>query len=129
MWTKQWWKEATERAVKSAAQAVVLSWTLGDQILNAITIDWQAAAGFAGGGALLSYLTSLASTAFGSSSSASAVRLAPELPRLDTAGVRAFLATLRTGDLMDLVANRLTTSEAVTLAQRVGEREDRERAR
>lgn len=51
------------------------------------------------------------------------------LPRLESAGARAFLATVRTSDLVDLVATRLSTSEAVTLAQRVGAREDRERAR
>jgi hypothetical protein len=117
MWSRQWWKESTERAVKSAAQAVVLSWALGDQLLNALSIDWQAAAGFAGGGALLSYLTSLASTAFGSSSSASVVDTAPELPHLSAA------------ELADLAAGRLSTDQAIRLAERISEREDRERSR
>lgn len=116
MWTRTWWKDATERAVKSGAQAVVLSWALGDQLLNALAIDWQAAAGFAAGGALLSYLTSLASMLRGSASSASLVA-GPSLPQLSPA------------ELTDLAAKRLDTEQALQLAERVADREEKERAR
>lgn len=52
-----------------------------------------------------------------------------QIPRLPAADLRDWLATTKTGDIMAIAANRLSTSEAVTLAQRVGDREDRERAR
>lgn len=65
MWTLAFWKQAADRAIKSAAQAVILAWGLGDQIANLFTLDWKSALGAAGGGALLSVLTSLISAPFG----------------------------------------------------------------
>jgi hypothetical protein len=53
------WKDAGERAVKSAAQAAVLA--LGGDALNAWSIDWQTTSGLGLGGAALSLLTSVAS--------------------------------------------------------------------
>lgn len=83
MFSKQWWKDATERAAKTAAQAVLLFWAVGDGLLNAWTADWQGAGGVAVGGAVLSYLTSLASILRGSPDSASAVKgVVAELPHM-----------------------------------------------
>ncbi|MPZ27553.1 MAG: hypothetical protein GEV12_14385 [Micromonosporaceae bacterium] len=83
MWTRQWWKDATERAAKTAAQAALAFWAVGDGLLNAWTADWQAAGGVAAGGAVLSYLTSMASTLKGSRASASLVDTGGfELPHL-----------------------------------------------
>lgn len=71
MWTAKFWRETAERAVKSAAQAVVGIWTLdGFNIVNA---DFGLAAGVAGGAAALSVLTSLLTAGVGESNSPSAV--------------------------------------------------------
>ncbi len=61
MWTVQFWKETFERAVKSAAQAPLTVWMVGDVALDAFKMDYQLALGVALGGALVSVLTSLAS--------------------------------------------------------------------
>lgn len=59
MWTRRFWKVATEHAIKSAAQFVLL--LAGADQLNVFKFDWERAAGVALGAALLSYLTSLGS--------------------------------------------------------------------
>lgn len=71
MWTAKFWRETAERAVKSAAQAVVGIWTLdGFNIVNA---DFGLAAGVAGGAAALSVLTSILTAGVGEANSPSAV--------------------------------------------------------
>ncbi len=69
MWTRAFWIETTDRAIKSAAQAVILGLGLGEG-LNAFAVDWKLAAGFALGGAILSALTSLISAPIGDKGSA-----------------------------------------------------------
>lgn len=60
MWTVQFWKDALERAGKSAAQALLLLWA-GDGVFDLFNVpDWKAVAGIAGGAAVLSLLTSVA---------------------------------------------------------------------
>lgn len=61
IFTIGFWKAATERAVKSAAQGAIL--TIGAGQLNVLALDWQNVAGFAGGAFVLSVLTSVASDA------------------------------------------------------------------
>ena len=63
MWTAEFWKAAAERAIKTAAQALLVLWMVGDVQFNALTIDLKLAAGIAAGGALASVLTSLVSAA------------------------------------------------------------------
>lgn len=64
MYTAKFWKDAFERAAKTAAQAVLLF--LGaDQLLDAVSADWGSAASFAVGGAVLSLLTSAVSAPLG----------------------------------------------------------------
>lgn len=53
------WRDAAERAGKTAAQSAILA--LGGGAANVLTLDWLTLAGAAGGGALLSLLTSVAS--------------------------------------------------------------------
>jgi len=72
MWTLAFWKETVDRAVKSAAQAVILGLGLGEG-LNAFAVDWRLAAGFALGGAFLSILTSVISAPFGRRGGASLI--------------------------------------------------------
>ena len=61
IFTAAFWIAATERAVKSAAQVAIL--TIGADSFNVVTMDWAEVGGFAAGGLVLSYLTSIASGA------------------------------------------------------------------
>lgn len=72
MRTRLFWTETAERAVKSAAQSLLLLWA-GDGAFNIIDADPRLAGGIAAGAAVLSILTSLASTAVGDSSSPAAL--------------------------------------------------------
>jgi hypothetical protein len=76
MFTTKFWKEAGERAVKSAAQAV-LGLAVLDGGFNALEFDWSLAGGFALGGAVLSILTSLVTSGIGQPNSPSAVTTEP----------------------------------------------------
>ena len=55
---KAWAKAAAVRAVKTAAQAVIV--LTGTDAVNILTLDWVQIAGVAGGMAFVSLLTSLA---------------------------------------------------------------------
>ena len=62
MWTAAFWKAAAERALKSAAQGLIVFWAVGDGVLNVWAINWKDSAGIAGGMILISLLTSVASS-------------------------------------------------------------------
>ena len=72
MWTVKFWKDATERAIKTAAQSALL--IVGGDTLDVFHADWKAIIGGAAGGAVLSVLSSLVSTLRGDNESASAVK-------------------------------------------------------
>lgn len=59
LYSAAFWRDAIERATKTAAQSVILA--LGGGATNVLTLDWLTLAGAAGGGALLSLLTSIGS--------------------------------------------------------------------
>jgi hypothetical protein len=63
MFTRQFWLSATERAVKTGAQVLVVF--LGADVVNAFAVDYQRAAGIALGGVVVSYLTSVVSAPAG----------------------------------------------------------------
>jgi len=64
MFTRKFWIKATERALKAAAQAALL--VIGAEQINAIRgVDWENVLGFALGGLILSYLTSIVSAPIG----------------------------------------------------------------
>jgi hypothetical protein len=63
------WKDAGERAAKSAAQAGLLA--LGGGAVDVLTLDWGTLGGAVGGGVLLSLLTSIASAGFANRGTAS----------------------------------------------------------
>lgn len=63
------WKDAGERAAKSAAQAAVLA--LGGDVVNVWSVDLQTVAGLGLGGAVLSLLTSVASAGLANQGTAS----------------------------------------------------------
>ena len=63
--TSGFWIATAERAVKTAAQATIAAWAVGDGLTSAFNIDWTSAAGIALGGAVLSVLSSIASIPIG----------------------------------------------------------------
>ena len=63
MFTKKFWIEASERALKTFAQFILVLGAAGT--LNVFTVDWKTNIGLALGGALLSYATSLVSANIG----------------------------------------------------------------
>ena len=63
MFTKKFWIEASERALKTFAQFILVLGAAGT--LNVFTVDWKTNIGLALGGALLSYASSLVSANIG----------------------------------------------------------------
>jgi hypothetical protein len=66
-------KDAVERAVKTAAQTLAAALATGDGGLDILHVDWQGSLSLAGGAALLSILSSLASLRLASKGTASVV--------------------------------------------------------
>lgn len=73
METQSFAKDALERAVKSAGQAVLALVPLDG--FNVLHADWKLGFGVAAGAMVLSFATSLASLKLGDKGTASAVRL------------------------------------------------------
>lgn len=65
MFTREFWKRATERAIKTGAQVLGTVWLVGDVAANAFTLDYRLGAGLFLGGALSSIVTSVASAPIG----------------------------------------------------------------
>lgn len=63
MFTVKFWKEATERALKTFAQFILVLGTA--DTFNVFTVDWKTTLGLALGGALFSYATSIVSANIG----------------------------------------------------------------
>ena len=60
IYRRQFWAVAFDRAIRTAAQAALL--TIGADRLDAFAADWRTIASMAVGGAVLSLLTSIAIT-------------------------------------------------------------------
>jgi hypothetical protein len=73
MWTISFWKQAVERAVKTAAQAGAAFFVVGTT--GVADVDWATVGGIAGAAAVASVLTSLASAPFGQENSPSVVEV------------------------------------------------------
>lgn len=69
IFTSVFWTDTAERALKSGAQAAILA--LGGGAANVLTLDWFTLGGAAGGGVLLSVLTSVASAGIANRGTAS----------------------------------------------------------
>lgn len=67
------WKDASERAVKTAAQAGILAIGASEGF-DLFSLNWKSFVGFAAGGAFLSILMSVASAGVGDNESASLVK-------------------------------------------------------
>lgn len=74
MWTKNFWKQSAERALKSAAQGLLGMWTLDG--FNVLHADLPLAGGVALGAAVLSVLTSVVTAGVGEKDDPSAVEKA-----------------------------------------------------
>lgn len=72
IYTKEFWKDAVERAVKTAAQAGILAIGASEGF-NLFDLDPTVFAGFALGGAFLSILMSIASSGVNKEGSASLI--------------------------------------------------------
>ena len=72
MFTAQFWKDAGERAVKTFAQTL-LALVLAAGVTSIVALNWPVLLGTAGTAALVSLLTSLASTFAGEEKTASLV--------------------------------------------------------
>lgn len=64
MFTKKFWIEASERALKTLAQTF-LSLTAAETVFDSFVADWQTLIGVSIGAALLSYATSIVSANIG----------------------------------------------------------------
>ncbi len=71
MWTWKFWRDATERAVATAAQVLVV--LLGGDAIDLLTVSWPALGAAAGAAGLLSLLKSIAATHVGRKGTASLV--------------------------------------------------------
>jgi hypothetical protein len=64
MFTKKFWIEASERALKTLAQTF-LSLVAAESMFDAFVADWQTLVGVSLGAAVLSYATSIVSSNIG----------------------------------------------------------------
>lgn len=71
MWTTSFWKQAAERAAKSAAQALIGLWPLDK--FDVLDADFRLAAGVAAGAVVLSLLSSVITAGVGQKNDPSAV--------------------------------------------------------
>jgi hypothetical protein len=78
MTTRLFWAAAAERAVKTAAQVVIVF--LGADVIDAFAVNYERAAGIALGAAGLSLLTSIASAKVGDRGTPSLVESEPAAP-------------------------------------------------
>ena len=80
MLTISFWKQAAERAVKSAAQGLIF--VAGAGKFDVLTFDWKSALGGVLGMAVLSLLTSIVTSGIGPAGSPSAVSVTAPTPDL-----------------------------------------------
>ena len=72
MYTITFWKDAAERAIRTAAQALLALWAT--DVSGVLAVDWTQAASVAALAALTSILMSIAATGVGNSQDASAIK-------------------------------------------------------
>jgi type II secretory pathway component PulF len=71
--TKLFWMDAIERAIKTVAQSILSLWLLGDVVFNLLIVNWAQTAGVAIGAGVISLLMSIVSAKTGDNNSASLV--------------------------------------------------------
>ena len=78
MFTREFWLEASERALKTFAQTL-LAMVGAVSVFDVLSADWQTLIGVSLGAALLSYLTSIVSAEIGDYGKPSLVARKPDL--------------------------------------------------
>lgn len=63
MFSKLFWKDAVERAIKTVAQTLVTLFLASGEVFNLLTVNYQQALGVAAGAGVLSLLMSVGSAA------------------------------------------------------------------
>ncbi len=71
MYTITFWKDAAERAIRTAAQALLALWAT--DVSGVLAVDWVQAGSVSALAALMSLLMSIAATGTGSQDSASTI--------------------------------------------------------
>lgn len=71
MWELKFWKQTIERAIRTAAQALLALW--GTQVAGVLDVDWVQAASVSALAALMSVLMSIVATGVGEHESPSFV--------------------------------------------------------
>lgn len=64
MWLVAWWRDVLERAIRTFAQAAIALLVVGNGALGIADINWSDLGSLAGGAALVSVLTSIATHGF-----------------------------------------------------------------
>ena len=82
LYTKLFWRDAIERAIKTIAQTLATLFLTSEAVFNILTVDWQQALGVAAGAGMLSVLTSIASAKASGTDTASLVVDTKELPKV-----------------------------------------------
>ena len=72
IWSKDFWKDATERAIKTFAQVILTLGAAG--ALNAFQVDWWTVLGVGIGATLLSYASSIVTAEIRKTDTASLVK-------------------------------------------------------
>jgi len=72
VYTITFWKDAAERAIRTAAQALLALWAT--DVSGVLAVDWVQAGSVSALAALMSLLMSVASTGTGSKDSASTIK-------------------------------------------------------
>ena len=72
MYTITFWKDAAERAIRTAAQALLALWAT--DVSGVLAVDWVQAGSISALAALMSLLMSVAATGTGSQDSASTLK-------------------------------------------------------
>jgi len=72
MYTLTFWKDAVERAIRTAAQALLALWAT--DVSGVLAVDWVQAGSVSALAALMSVLMSVAATGTGSQDSASVLK-------------------------------------------------------
>ena len=72
IWSREFWKDATERAIKTFAQVILALGAAG--ALNAFQVDWFTVLGVGIGAALLSYASSIVTAEIRKTDTASLVK-------------------------------------------------------
>lgn len=80
MFTGSFVADAFERALKTAAQALLSLWLVGDVAFDLLTVNWGSALGVAAGAAVISLLTSVVSAPAADRGTASLVHQNPQGP-------------------------------------------------